>query len=164
MKHFISVRGACLALVAASMLMHVAYAQDDELLEAAEEWVNLPGVQQLIDDTFAPEGFAGQIAASLPPSMGVTQEQLDELGKLMAGKMAPFRPDMEQAMIAGAAERFTIDEIKALSEFYQSPQGASAMSKMQPYMQDSIAVILPQMMQASRELGPDINRILGLEQ
>ncbi|MFK7857331.1 MAG: DUF2059 domain-containing protein [Granulosicoccus sp.] len=157
------VRRSCLALVTVGMLITTAQAQDAALLEAAKEYVKLPGVQKMIDDNFAPEWFAGQMATSFPPAMGVTQDQLDELGKLMADKMSPLRPEMELAMINGAANHFTLDEIKVLSEFYQSPEGASVMAKMQPYMRDTMAVIMPKMMQASQELGPQINRILGLD-
>jgi len=159
-----SVRRSCIALVAATLFSSTAFAQDAELIEAATEYANLPGVQKMIDDTFAPATFANQIRASLPPSMGVTQEQLDELGQLMAEKLSLLRPEMEQAMITGAARHFTLEEINALSEFYQSPLGSSIMTKMLPFFQETMSFIMPRMIQASQELSPEINRILGLDQ
>ena len=49
-------------------------------------------------------------------------------------EMAALRPAMEAAMVEAAVETFTLPEILALEAFYETPEGAAVMAKMQPFM------------------------------
>jgi len=55
---------------------------------------------------------------------------------------------LEKAMFNSIVKCFTADEIKALADFYGSPIGKSAMSKMGIYMADAMPVIQAEVMRA----------------
>ena len=148
MKYQSLVCRSCVALVTVGLLMANGYAQDAELVDAATEYVNLPSVQKVLDSSLEPEAFVNQLAAVMPPEFEFTQEQINEVGQLMAEKMRPYRPEMQQAMITSAVNHFTLAEIQVLSEFYQSTDGASVMSKIQAYMLDVNSAIMPKMNEA----------------
>jgi hypothetical protein len=143
----------CLALSAP------AFAQDVRAL--AEEYVRMPEVQQMISDMFTPESMAAQFKLGLPPGMTITDDQSQKIGVLMSEVMTGFRPRMEQLMIDGSAKYFTADELQALIDFYRSEHGASVMSKMQPYMQEVMGAMMPQMMGEMQKVGPEIQAILS---
>ena len=135
------------------------FAQDTRAL--AEDYVNMPEVQQMITDMFSAETMAAQFKVSLPPGTPVTDDQAQRIGVLMAEVMAGMRPTVESLMIESSAKHFTADELQALIDFYKSEHGAAIMAKMQPYMQDVMATMMPEMMTAMSAIGPQINAIMS---
>ena len=127
-------------LVAALLIATPALA--DEATDAASAFINSPVQQKLLDDMLSPQMVLTQmqsIASQLPA------EKVDILVKIVTEELEGIRPKMEEAMIAGAATSFTIEEINALTTFYNSPIGASAMGKMTPYMQQTMGSLGPSM-------------------
>ncbi len=143
----------CLALAP------VAMAQDVQAL--AEEYVAMPEVQQMITDMFSPESMAAQFKTGLPPGMELTDSQSERIGILMSETMNSFRPRMEELMISSSAKHFSAEELQALIDFYRSEHGASVMAKMQPYMQDIMGTMMPEMMTAMQNVGGEIQTIMS---
>ena len=136
------------ALVAACFLATASHAQDQELMEAATAYVTHPVQQNMFDAMLSAEGIMAQmglVGDQIPPEMR------ERIAVIVSEELATIRDQMESAMITGMAESFTLEEINALNAFYSSPEGASAMSKMNPYMQRTMASIGPafQQMQAN---------------
>ncbi len=125
--------------LAALMLASPAYA--DESLDAATAFINSPVQQKLLNDMLSPEMVLAQMQANAGGAL--TQEQIDVLVKIVTEELNTIRPQMETAMIEGAAQAFTIDEINALNDFYNSEIGGSAMGKMTPYMQSTMGSLGP---------------------
>ncbi|MEL6839056.1 MAG: DUF2059 domain-containing protein [Pseudomonadota bacterium] len=130
-----------ITIVAAGFFATSAVAQSQELIDAATEYANSPVQQDLLDSMLSPEGVMAQmglVAGQLPP------DQVEILARIVSEELATIRPAMEAAMINGMANSFTLEEITALNDFYSSPVGASAMSKMNPFMQDTMAALAPE--------------------
>ncbi|WP_298357693.1 DUF2059 domain-containing protein [uncultured Litoreibacter sp.] len=128
--------------VAALLLTAPSFA--DEATDAATTFIQSPVQQKLLDDMLSPEMVMTQmqaVAGQLPA------DKVDVLVKIVTEELDGIRPQMEAAMIAGAAQAFTIEEITALTEFYNSPLGTSAMGKMTPYMQQTMGSLGPAMQQ-----------------
>ncbi|MEM7470251.1 MAG: DUF2059 domain-containing protein [Pseudomonadota bacterium] len=125
--------------LAALMLASPAFA--DEANDAATAFINSPVQQKLLNDMLSPEMVLSQMQANAGGALN--QEQIDVLVKIVTEELNAIRPQMEEAMIVGAAEAFSIDEINALNEFYNSEIGGSAMSKMTPYMQSTMGSLGP---------------------
>ena len=123
-------------LLLAATLAFALPAQADEATDAATAFIESPVQQKLLDDMLSPEMLMTQFEAM---NVQIPPEQLDVILVIVTEELNAFRPEMEQAMIAGAAQAFTVDEINALTEFYSSPLGASAMGKMNPYMQATMS-------------------------
>ena len=135
------IRIASAALLAATLAFPAAA---DEVRDAAEAFINSPVQQKLLDDMLSPEVAMAQLQA-MAPSM--PPEVAESVLAIVVEEMNAFRPEMESAMIAAAAQSFTIEEIGALNDFYSSPLGASAMGKMTPYMQAAMGEMGPGMQQ-----------------
>jgi hypothetical protein len=131
MKHLTLIAALCLATASA--------AQDDPR-SAAETFVQSEGQQNLLDTMLSTEGVMAQmglVAGQLPP------EKMQAIAEIVADELDTIRPVMETAMIEGMSETFTLEEINALAEFYASDVGASAMSKMNPYMAETMQSLGP---------------------
>ena len=57
-----------------------AWAQDTDQL--ANEYLHLPGVQQMMGEMFSPEVMEAQFAASLPADLHVSSETMTKIGAL----------------------------------------------------------------------------------
>jgi hypothetical protein len=128
--------------LAAALLAAPSFA--DEATDAATAFINSPVQQRLLDDMLSPEMVLAQmqtIAQRLP------EDKVQVLVNIVTEELEAIRPEMEAAMISGAAESFTVEEINALTAFYNSPVGASAMGKMTPYMQQTMGSLGPTMQQ-----------------
>ena len=131
-----------------------AFAQDqtdgeEARREAAENYVNSDSQQQILDQMLTPDAMVEQIRAMSP---GVPDDVLTGIGQIAAEEMASIRPAMEQAMVEAAVETFTLEEIVAVHEFYETPEGASVMQKMQPYMQRAMTMLAPEMQEAQQRI------------
>lgn len=127
-------------VVAALMLSTPVFA--DEATDAATAFINSPVQQKLLNDMLSPEMVMAQMQAL---SSQLPAEKVDILVNIVTEELGTIRPEMETAMIEGAAQAFTVDEITALTEFYNSPLGSSAMGKMTPYMQQTMGALGPSM-------------------
>jgi hypothetical protein len=86
------------------------------------------------------EDVGRKIAMTLPP------EDRETFIKLFTSQL-----DIDaitRAMTDSIVKHFTADEIKALADFYASPVGKSAMSKLGDYMADLMPVIQAEVMKA----------------
>lgn len=139
-------------------LATASFAQDDALLEAATEFVNSPVQDKILDDMLSPEGVMAQmglVGGQLPP------EALEKVSRIVSEELESIRPEMRQAMIEGISQTFTLEEINALNAFYSSEVGASAMAKMNPYMQRTMARLGPSFQRMQVNLASRLQAELG---
>lgn len=127
-----------------------ANAQDDALRAAVERYINNPVQQRMMDDMFSPDAMVAQMRAVMPQ---ITEEELQSVAAIAAEELAILRPDLETAMIEAAIAHFTLEEVEALDAFYSTPEGASVMVKMQPFMATAMGLVGPQMMAAQMRIG-----------
>jgi hypothetical protein len=139
-----------LACTLGLMVTAPSFAQDDELRAAVERYVDSPVQQRMMDEMLSADAMITQMAAMMPQ---LTQEQLEIVGRIGAEEMAALRPAMEDAMVEAAVETFTLPEILALEAFYETPEGAAVMTKMQPFMATTFAMIGPEMQAAQMRIG-----------
>lgn len=139
-------------------LAQTAIASDTEIL--AEQYVNMPEVQQMMDDMFSPENSAKQIASSLPPNITLTDDQMERIGILMSEAMNELRPKMTNQMIESSARIFSADELSALIDFYGSEHGAAIMTKMQPFMQETMGALSADLQRVTQQVTPELTKIL----
>ncbi len=85
-------------------------------------------------------GMLRSMSAHLPPAQ---RERFSRL--LTAG---PNMDALTKAMNDSLVKTFTAEELKALADFYSSPVGRSAMSKMGAYMADVMPAVQMQVMKA----------------
>ena len=137
-------------------------ASEEELREAAERYIESEGVQKMMDSMFSPDMMTSmmqsQAGGSIPP------EELEQVSQVVSEVLEDARPDMEEAMVVAAAETFTLPEIEAQIEFYQSPEGASVMSKMQPFMTTFNEEAAPAMQAMQQELMTRLSEVMQPEQ
>jgi hypothetical protein len=135
-----------------------ARAQDTRAL--AQQYVEMPEVQVMFDEMISPEMLAEQFRFGLPPDFEISDDQLDRIGDVMADMMTSLRPDMTAMMVDGLDEAFTAAELSALIAFYSSPEGASVMRKMTPFLQQFMAEFAPLVAQRQQEFLPALIEIL----
>lgn len=127
-------------VVTAGFLATSAMAQDKALIDAATGYVNSPTQQKLLDDMLSPEGLMAQMGLAGPD---IPQDRKERLALIVAEELSTIRTPMLDAMIQGMAATFTLEEIEALRAFYESPVGASAMAKMNPFMAKTMSDLGP---------------------
>ncbi|MGE4488120.1 MAG: DUF2059 domain-containing protein [Kiritimatiellales bacterium] len=84
--------------------------------------------------------MAEKMAVNLPP------KQRSDFKEMMTTYFDVVA--MEKAMLDAMTKYFTADELKALADFYGSPVGKSAMSKMGAYMADVMPAVQAEVMKA----------------
>jgi hypothetical protein len=146
-------RRTLLSLTLALATALPATAQDDALRAAVERYITNPVQQQMMDDMLSADAMVDQMRAFAPQ---LTEEQLQIVGRISAEELATLRPDLEAAMIEAAIATFTLPEIEALEAFYNTPEGASVMTKMQPFMAQAMGRVGPQMMAVQGRIGQRI--------
>jgi hypothetical protein len=124
-------------------------AQNDTLRATVERFVGNPVQQQMMDDMLSADAMIAQMRAVMPQ---LTDAQLQLVGGIGAEEMATLRPALEAAMVSAAVETFTLEEILALEAFYNTPEGAAVMAKMQPYMASAMGRIGPEMQAAQMRI------------
>ena len=134
----------------------------DERQALAEEYVNMPEVQQMITDLFSPDVLLGQFEAGLPDTVTLSEGQKLRIGTVLSDALNDLRPKIESVMIESSADTFTTEELVALIDFYRSEHGAAVMSKMQPFMQRSMSELGPVMRQLQVEITPELVKIRRL--
>ena len=128
---------AMLAAVFLSLALVAGASAQDDLRAAAERYVRLPAIQQVLDFVLGP-GFV-QTLLSLAGGDSVDAGKRDKIVAIATEEMARARPAMENAMIEAAAETFTVEELEAMVSFYGSEVGASTLSKTQAFNQAYLA-------------------------
>ena len=146
------------ALLLTIFLATSAHAQDDALAAAAKAYVEGPVQQKLMNDMLSPEAMLAQMGAIAGQ---LTPEQLELVTNIMVEEIATIRPQMEAAMIEGAIQTFTVEEITALNDFYNSDVGASAAAKIQPYMQATLGSMTPALRQMQGNISERIQAELS---
>ena len=84
MKHCIA------AALIGAVLAAPAMAQDTRAL--AENYADLPAVQDMMDAMFSPEAMAVQFRAGLPPNAPITDAQVGEIAQLLSRELDTLRP------------------------------------------------------------------------
>lgn len=146
------------AILAAGVFATGAFAQSQELIDAATAYADSPTQTKLINDMLSPEGVMAQMGLS---GGQLTTEQQQKVAVIVSDELDKIKPQMREAMIMGMANTFTLEEIAALSEFYASPVGASAMTKMNPFMQQTMAALGPAFQSMQTNLGTRIPQALS---
>ncbi len=113
--------------------------------ELARDYAALPAVQEMMSAMFSPEASAAQIAATLPPGMELTEQQLTDLGTLLSEELIDFQPRLEVLMIEGMINTFTVEEMQAMIEFYSSDVGRSILVQTQPMFTSIMTQLAPEM-------------------
>jgi len=156
MKNFMKTTLISMSLT--GILLHGASAQRVE--ELANQYGNLPQVDKLMTDMFSPNSMAAQFSAGLPPSVTLSDEKKLKIGTLMSTEMNKLRPRFKQLMIEGSAKTFNADELTALIGFYSSQHGASVLSKMQPFFQNVMAEMAPEIQGIQKNILPQLLEII----
>ena len=113
---------------------------DPALTAAAQAYVAGEAQQALIDQLISPAAILAQITAAIPD---LPPQLTDVVSRVAAEEMATLRPKIEAAMLQSAARTFSLDEIRALSAFYATPEGRGILLKMQPFLEGAMAEVAP---------------------
>ncbi|MEM1077944.1 MAG: DUF2059 domain-containing protein [Pseudomonadota bacterium] len=152
MKHIFS------AALLGVWLVTPAMAQDTRSL--AEEYVNLPAVQDMMDDMFSPEAMAIQFRAGLPPNVPITDAQVGEIAKLLSRELDTLRPRFSEVLVASATEVMTAEELEAMIGFYSTDVGASILRKTQTVMSVYMQQLGPEIAGLQQRILPEVAQIL----
>jgi uncharacterized protein len=134
-----------LAALAVVGLLHAAVAQDATGVDparvaAAKELMNETGVTKQMDSMVAVMGEGFRKGARDAGGGAVADQMGDEFDVRMK-RLLSYRDAMVEEFAIVYAQRFTVDELKAVTEFYKSPTG-------QKFIQAS-----PELMQAGAAIG-----------
>ena len=134
-----------LVCVAALTVAQAAVAQDaggadPARLAAAKELMDATGVTKQMDQMVAVMGDGFRKGATDAAGAAMGEKAGDEFDDHMK-RLLSYRDAMMQEFAVVYAERFTVDELKAVTEFYKSPTG-------QKFIQAS-----PELMQAGAAIG-----------
>lgn len=138
-----------IAIICACCIATTVLAQDETRLDAATAYLNTPVQQKLMNDLLSPEGIMAQMGL-VGDRFSAKQKEI--ISTIVSEEMQSIRPAMEEALVTGMASNFSLAEINALTEFYSSPLGATAMAKMTPFMQQTMAAMGPSFQQMQGRL------------
>jgi hypothetical protein len=124
-------RPAHLAAIAA-LVATPPLAQEGDIRQAAEQFVENEAMQTTLDQVLAPETFVAQLRAT---ATRLSEEEIRSISEIVNAELADARPQLEAALATAAAETFTLSELEAMNEFYESETGRSTAAKMQRFMQ-----------------------------
>ena len=113
---------AALALLAMFLAVEGVRAEQPspEVVAAADRLLKVQAPKEMLED------IAGKLSVSLPPAQ--QQAYIDAMTE------PAFVERFTAAARDALAKHFTVEELDALSEFYQRPVARSAMAKMGDYM------------------------------
>lgn len=150
-------------IAAAAFIAAPALAQEDptELQQAAESYVESPALQTALDEILSTDTFVAQLRAS---GAQLDEEQIRTIATIIDEEFADVRPDLETAMTSAAADAFTLEELEALNEFYESDQGRSIAEKMQPFMQSFYQDIGPALQETQQDIAMRIQEEMPMPQ
>ncbi|WP_072377153.1 DUF2059 domain-containing protein [Hyphomicrobium sp. NDB2Meth4] len=133
---------ACLALVLIAPLAHAedAPAPDPARIAAAKELMTVTGMTKQMDGMIAVMGEGFRKGAQDRAGSAAANALGSEFDKHMQ-RMMSYRDQMLEEFATIYAQRFTVDELQAVIDFYKSPTG-----------QKFIAAT-PELMQAGAQIG-----------
>jgi len=105
--------------------------------EAAERYAQVSDLPRMFED------MTENLALTLP------QEKREGFKKLMTKHVRVEA--VKDAMVAAMVKHFTTRELSALADFYESPEGRSAMSKFGAYMVDVMPAMQAELRRAVAE-------------
>ena len=137
----------------------VSFAQDEmeAKRQAAEAYVSSEAQQSIIAQVGSPEVIAAQMEAQFPQ---IPAEARTQLAEIASEEMAPMMDEMERVMIDAVAETFSLEEIEAITAFYETPAGLAMAQKTAPLMQSVFARIGPQMQAAQQRIAERTAEVL----
>jgi len=127
----------------------VARAASEEALALARDIMKLSEMPKLMDSIMAPikQMSGAMLPADLPAEEKAKIEKMQEkMIEIMKPEMEKFIKNMEPIY----AEVFTIDELKAMKAFHESPAGRALIEK-QPLLMEKM---MPAMMEMQKSLMP----------
>ena len=153
------IRNISLMLVAAflSVVANPAAAEDNPALRtAAENHIRHPVTQHALDGILSIDTlrshlvFASQASGTQLESDEV--EALEALTRSLKEEFDRIRPELETLMVNAAIDTYTLDELQALNEFYDTAAGASAMMKAHIFTQSFSVGVVPLVQQMFTKL------------
>ncbi|GEM_PF-1538465 len=141
-----------IAIIAATALLAApAIAQEDQsdLREAAESYVESQAMQTAIDEILSTDTFVAQLQAT---GAQLSDQQIQTIAGIIDEEFEDVRPNLQSAMTTAAVDAFTLEELEALNEFYESEEGQSVAEKMQPFMQSFYREIGPTLRETQQDI------------
>lgn len=127
------IRNISLMLVAAflSVVANPAVAEDNPALRtAAENHVRHPVTQDALDGIVSIDTLRSYLViASQASGTQLESDEVEALTRSLKEAFDRIRPELETLMVNAAIDTYTLDELQALNEFYDTAAGASAMMK-----------------------------------
>jgi len=134
-----------------------ARAASEEALALARDIIKLSEAPKLMDSMMAP--MKQMSSAMMPADMPAEEKAKAE--KMMEKMIEVMKPEMEKfikSMEPIYAEVFTVDELKAMKAFHESPAGRALiakqpqlMEKMMPAMMEMMKTLQPKIMEAAMQ-------------
>ncbi len=143
------------AAFALSSLLPLSAQASEEL---AKDYVEMPAVQQMINDMFAPEQVEAMMSA-VAPGAQLDAEKISKISDLLAGVLDKLRPDIEASMVKSADEIYTDEELTALIDFYSNETGIAIMGKTTQFLAAYNEQVMPLLMQEMMAITPQIREI-----
>lgn len=83
--------------------------------------------------------FIEQAKAMFLPTNPDLGRQFNEVGETLKGEFQPRVEELIQAISAAYAQRFSMDELKKIQAFYQSPEGSKLVRTVPSIMEETFA-------------------------
>ena len=131
MKNLLSILLLATAILASAVQVQAADTKDDRIA-ATREYLKAVPV----------EGLASDLTAEMMKN--VPEEQRTKVAEVLKKALEP--KFLESITLMAMPKHFTADEIKALTRFYASPEGASVMSKLGAYTADIMPALQSRIM------------------
>jgi hypothetical protein len=113
---------------------------EENRLAAAKEYLKIAPPQDLLKE------MTNSFAGKLPEPM---QKKFNEVMASQALKDSTY-----QISLKALVKHFTVNELKAMTAFYRSPEGSSIRQKMMPYMSDVMPQVYQEVAKAMKEAEP----------
>ena len=139
-----------------------AEAPGEELRAAAERYVEGEAVQTMMDQMLSPDVLTDAMRAQFGDQ--IDDDTMTQLADIAVEELGSIRPAMEQAMVDATAETFTLDEIEAQIAFYETPEGSSVLTKMQPLMASYYTAIGPDLQAAQQRIMERVAEVVPQQQ
>lgn len=128
--------------------------------DLARQYVELPAVQNMMDDMFSRDAIYAQFKAGFPKHIKISNAKKRRIGGILTQGMAHLRPALTKIMISEAARTFTKAELVAMVDFYSSKIGASILSKSSRLTTRSMVRLSPHMQAIRKSMAPAIYKII----
>lgn len=133
----------------------------DTKRDLAEDYIEMPAIQNMIDEMFSPETMKVQFEAGLPASVTFSEDQIDKVAVLLSSALQDLKPQIEAAMLESTVRVFSEDEISSMIAFYSTENGEMIMAKMSTFFADYMKDIGPEIQKTNVRLMPEIQKILS---